>query len=505
MSTSRTSGLNISSERLCRWIHKPKDLLKGAINYKLKFFGSIAVQSNIHDDGIVKKIIDSLCDENMNSKKPSLKVDKLKNVKLVMMKNAVEIRNEDSKSSTIVTIPLTNIELFDTSSLTNNTTHSFVVFVANVSGRFIAYVCVCQTPLAKHVKYTLEQMYDLWGLIEKREDIRKATANSLNFGSSQLLVNAILHQFNKTRTRTDIRTTLIIQQAQKIMSNLNQHNLWENGALEKHVEDTKSFLSSLLMELSEIQTSLLAFENSMSGESNTNVRSSPSQPSTTTQNVYETPRTSVLSGNKQMIPSLPTSPIPPIPSNIAGTSTLRSTSSLLTSTSQTSLASSRTSKRSLPNITGLSPNSNIKLCAANRELAARLQRQTNEKVEKRTTIITEMEKKSLPNTSVNENEEDAYYSGNPLPKTSPESSNDGTLLRAESEDENPEVSTDSEQPSTSSLQNNAQCQVTISTAVDDENGYSDDTELKIGRVPNDEGEKIYEELKIEESVYIVRG
>ncbi|KAI6188742.1 hypothetical protein M3Y98_00386900 [Aphelenchoides besseyi] len=430
------------------------------------------------------------------------------------MKNAVEIRNEDSKSSTIVTIPLTNIELFDTSSLTNNTTHSFVVFVANVSGRFIAYVCVCQTPLAKHVKYTLEQMYDLWGLIEKREDIRKATANSLNFGSSQLLVNAILHQFNKTRTRTDIRTTLIIQQAQKIMSNLNQHNLWENGALEKHVEDTKSFLSSLLMELSEIQTSLLAFENSMSGESNTNVRSSPSQPSTTTQNVYETPRTSVLSGNKQMIPSLPTSPIPPIPSNIAGTSTLRSTSSLLTSTSQTSLASSRTSKRSLPNITGLSPNSNIKLCAAsnlknahqNRELAARLQRQTNEKVEKKDDDNHRNgEKKSLPNTSVNENEEDAYYSGNPLPKTSPESSNDGTLLRAESEDENPEVSTDSEQPSTSSLQNNAQCQVTISTAVDDENGYSDDTELKIGRVPNDEGEKIYEELKIEESVYIVRG
>ncbi|KAI6215602.1 hypothetical protein M3Y94_00404300 [Aphelenchoides besseyi] len=377
MSTSRTSGLNISSERLCRWIHKPKDLLKGAIRYKLKFFGSIAVQSNIHDDGIVKKIIDSLCDENMNSKKPSLKVDKLKNVKLVMMKNAVEIRNEDSKSSTIVTIPLTNIELFDTSSLTNNTTHSFVVFVANVSGRFMAYVCVCQTPLAKHVKYTLEQMYDLWGLIEKREDIRKATASSLNFGSSQLLVNAILHQFNKTRTRTDIRTTLIVQQANEIMSNLNQHSTWENGDLGKHVEDTKSFLSSLLMELSEIQTSLLTFENSMSGESD--VRSSPSQPPTTAQNVYETPRSSILSGHKQMIPSLPTSPIPPIPSNIAGTSTLRSTSSLLTSTSQTSLASSPTSKRSLPNITGLSPNSNIKLCAANRELAARLQRQTNEK------------------------------------------------------------------------------------------------------------------------------
>ncbi|KAI6195053.1 (spotted green pufferfish) hypothetical protein [Aphelenchoides besseyi] len=181
---------------LCRWEHKPKDLIKNSVLYEVPYFGVTLVYSCLRTGDVINEALTNLYVEwNFNRgtmTKSKVDSSKLQKVQLELSIHGVKIRTTGGN----VALDPKRIEFCDISEThKQKSSERFLTIVANEDAHNAAYVFMCDSIVATKIKRTVLQLFDMCvmnDLSEKQKQGKpQVSASSQPNGSNDTAKNLL--------------------------------------------------------------------------------------------------------------------------------------------------------------------------------------------------------------------------------------------------------------------------------------------------------------------------
>ncbi|KAI6239145.1 hypothetical protein M3Y99_00618300 [Aphelenchoides fujianensis] len=243
-------GLKPSFERLCRWPHKPRDLLKG----------SCSIQRQLSEKGKKKQLPDA---------------------ELIMSNEQIRITKAVEKTITIF-----EFDSCGTEKCADNPARSYLILGVK-AGQWNTRLCL--------IKLTLSQQFEMYGLHSNAERIERLAGQEANVTSTNLLQNAVKHQFGTMCSHFEKKLGKMLHvltgMTKKAAATEKQK---ENAQLFEYARDVHKSLLIVLWQMHEIEDELKRFKGDMNGENGETAGHPPSSARSPTHDLftnYESPRT----------------------------------------------------------------------------------------------------------------------------------------------------------------------------------------------------------------------